>query len=201
MEANLDKFNVFIIENANLEDALVFCNSMGIDKADIEAYETLAINDVRSIKDRSYILSDTKKAFVFGNIKFDAQNALLKLLEEPYRMSYFVFYGDVELLDTIKSRAQIIKKKKNYEKNDKLLNAVRNNNVQEMIEFAAHLQAMNKDEVISVLEGLSRQLSFDDNFTKSDIINRELIKFKRFNLNSKLFLVALFSKLYGGVLK
>lgn len=198
MAEKLEKFNVFIIDNASKEDAIEICRNLGIESKKIFEYDTLKIDDVRNIKNKSSIAVDEKQAFVLGNMGLEAQNALLKLLEEPYPLNYFILYKSGNMLETIKSRAQILRKKTEYKKDETLINALKNSNTKTVFIEAAKLQNLPKEEVVSVLKGAARKLSATQNFKKSSIINRELVKFEQFNLNQKLFLFALFFKLNRG---
>ncbi len=197
-EVLLKKFNVFILENASQEDAIDFCMNIDIDKKSIKVYETLTIDDVRKIKQDSFISTTQKRAFLFNRVRFDAQNALLKTLEEPAYSSYFIFYGDEELLDTIKSRAQIIKGKKHNLQNEELLDAIKNSNIHKLMLSAVKLHTLPKEKLVSILEWIAVELTKSKDFRNSGIINRELSTFKRFNLNQKLFTFALLSKIIGG---
>jgi len=199
MEQNLERFNVFVMDNAGLEDAFLFARQLGIEYQNIFTYEQLKIEDVRKIKDKSSIAVNTKEAFIFGKIGFDAQNALLKLLEEYDRFRYFIFYKTGGLLDTILSRAQSVKIKQNRSKNEKLLEAIKTNEVKSLILKAFEMQSLSRDEIADILQNTSKELSSTNFFDKSNTINRELLRFKQFNFNQKIFLFSLFLKLSGGV--
>ena len=198
MEQNLNRFSVFVMEGASFDDALDFCAELGIEKNNIFVYKNLKIADVRNIKEESALSSNHKCAFVFGEIGFDAQNALLKLLEEPSDSNYFVLYKNDSLLDTVKSRAQLIKRKHVSAFDKELADAIKNNNINALIIKALKMQDYAKDEIVSLLEGTSKELSSSE-FEKSLIINKEIIKLKQFNLNRKLFLFTLFFRLFGSV--
>ncbi len=195
MAEKLEKFNVFVIDNASKDDAIEMCRNLGIENKKIFEYDILKIDDVREIKNKSSIATNEKQAFILGSMGLETQNALLKLLEEPYPLNYFILYKSHNLLETIKSRAQIIRKKIEYEKDEKLINALKNNDIETMLIEAAKLQILSKEDVISVLKGVARALSTTQDFQQSSIINEELVKFEQFNLNQKLFLFALFFKL------
>lgn len=68
----------------------------------------LTIEEVRNIK-RSMLVKDSNKSLyiiAFNSIREESQNALLKLLEEPWENSYvyIIVQNENILLDTIKSR-------------------------------------------------------------------------------------------------
>lgn len=199
MEHNLDRFNVFVMDSAGLEDALLFAKQLGIEQRNTFIYEQLKIEDVRKIKDKSSIAVNEKEAFIFGKIGFDAQNALLKLLEEHDGFRYFIFYKTDDLLETILSRAQNIKVKQNRAKNEELLEAVKTGEAKNLILKAFEMQNLSRDEITDILQNISKELSSTNFFDKSNTINRELFRFKQFNFNQKIFLFSLFLKLSGGV--
>ncbi len=199
MEHNLDRFNVFVMDSAGLEDALLFAKQLGIEQRNTFIYEQLKIEDVRKIKDKSSIAVNEKEAFIFGKIGFDAQNALLKLLEEHDGFRYFIFYKTDDLLETILSRGQNIKVKQNRAKNEELLEAVKTGEAKNLILKAFEMQNLSRDEITDILQNISKELSSTNFFDKSNTINRELFRFKQFNFNQKIFLFSLFLKLSGGV--
>ncbi len=199
MEHNLDRFNVFVMDSAGLEDALLFAKQLGIEQRNMFIYEQLKIEDVRKIKDKSSIAVNEKEAFIFGKIGFDAQNALLKLLEEHDGFRYFIFYKTDDLLETILSRGQNIKVKQNRAKNEELLEAVKTGEAKNLILKAFEMQNLSRNEITDILQNISKELSSTNFFDKSNTINRELFRFKQFNFNQKIFLFSLFLKLSGGV--
>ncbi len=198
MEQHLIGFNVFIINNANLEDAVSFAEKLGVRRDNILTYEQLSIDNVRQIKDISSVAEDEKRAFLLGKIGFDAQNALLKLLEEYEENRYFILYKSDGLLDTIRSRAQAVNIKKNRVTDEALLEFIEKNDMENLILKIDEMKNLPKEAVVAVLESIAYELSYKGLFYKTDIINKELLIFKQFNLNQKLFLLTLFFKLSGG---
>ncbi len=192
------KFNVYVIENATEEDAKNLCHRLGIRDENIEVYPLLKIEDVRQIKQRSRVSTPYPKGFIFGDIRLEAQNALLKLLEEPEPSSYFVIYKTDNLIDTVLSRARIIRKRKEFKPDTELLHAVEANNAAAVMSMLFELQKIPKDQLIYLLEGLSSELAKAKEYRKAAIINRELPRFREYNLNQKLFVFALFFELLGG---
>ncbi len=78
-------------------------------------YDTLTINDARELKEQSWIkpmAEGIKKIFILtmNGITIEAQNALLKLLEEPAEYSHFflIIPSAHLLLPTVKSRISFI---------------------------------------------------------------------------------------------
>ncbi len=192
------RFNVYVIENGSIEEAIELCRKLGIKKENIEIYENLKIDTVRDIKQRSGVTTPYSKAFILGNARMEAQNALLKLLEEPNPTSYFVFYNSDNLIETVLSRAQIIRRKRQIAPDEKLLKALEANSATTVLSYLFELQKMPKDQLIYLLEGLSRELAKTREYRKAAVINRELPKFREYNLNQKLFVFALFFELLGG---
>lgn len=76
------------------------------------SYETFKIDDARSIKNLQSEKTEKGTIFVirFFNITTEAQNALLKVLEEPTSQTYFVliFSQQHNLLVTLRSRLYLV---------------------------------------------------------------------------------------------
>lgn len=77
--------------------------------------DNLSVDDAREIKNQSYIsasVAQSNRIFVikFQAITHEAQNALLKILEEPPENVIFLIFVEYffDLLPTIKSRVQIL---------------------------------------------------------------------------------------------
>lgn len=85
---------------------------------DFFVFDIPAIDDVREIKSISYSSSNENGIKVFlikdiKNIRREAANALLKVIEEPTANNFFVLLApDLEILATIKSRSILYKIKK-----------------------------------------------------------------------------------------
>ncbi len=117
--------NTFIISSKNLEkgkeDALNFARKEKINEFDIEILEfekALGIEDVRNIQKKIFLKpfrGDKKALIVKLNLgaTLEAQNSMLKLLEEPPPSSLiFLITGSYQIfLPTILSRAKIIELK------------------------------------------------------------------------------------------
>lgn len=84
-----------------------------------KTYDTFKIDDARSIKALQSEKTEKASLFVlkFFHITHEAQNALLKVLEEPSQNSYFIliFPYAKELLDTLKSRLHLLRVDDEYE--------------------------------------------------------------------------------------
>lgn len=88
-------------------------------------YENLTIDDARSIKkmhESRPVTAQGKKIFVIvaNNINTEAQNALLKLLEEPASYAYFfiIIPQSGLLLPTVRSRLHFVQSTRSGAKND-----------------------------------------------------------------------------------
>jgi DNA polymerase III delta prime subunit len=80
----------------------------------LREYETFGIDDARELKERAgkRPLEETKKIFIiaFNFITSEAQNALLKMFEEPAEDTHFFIVAPVSaaLLPTLRSRLSIL---------------------------------------------------------------------------------------------
>lgn len=79
-------------------------------------FQNLSIEEARTIKDDSEKMSFSGKMIFlvsFESISLEAQNSLLKVLEEPASDTYFFLVSPQDtLLPTLKSRIQIVKSEK-----------------------------------------------------------------------------------------
>jgi DNA polymerase III delta prime subunit len=75
-------------------------------------YDSFLIDDVRAIKSLAVEKTDKESLFIisFTHINSEAQNTLLKLIEEPKQKTtfFFIFPNAKKLLKTIQSRIEII---------------------------------------------------------------------------------------------
>ncbi len=198
MGENLDKFNVFMLENASKEDAFSLCKGLDVKKEHIFLYEDLKIDDVRKVINLSSSEIDYKQCFIFGEIGYVAQNSMLKMIEEPKENNYFVIYGKKNILDTIKSRAQVIKIKQKNQDLSKLYEFIKEKDSKGFLFHIKEMENNSKDEIIAILDKLSYECSLNGYTEYADYINKKIVTFKEFNLNKKLFLMALFLKIFGG---
>lgn len=128
-----------------------------------EVFITLSIDNSRKLKElhtgRSFI-EDNKRVFIIesNSITHEAQNALLKIFEEPNENSlFFLIMPSIEiLLPTLKSRLFIIKK--NHSEGDT-----------DLIKQGKEFLNMNIGEKISFVNELAKDIS-DEKKTKTDAI-------------------------------
>lgn len=129
-----------------------------------EKFETFGINESRALKDRHSskgYREDSKRIFIIeiSNITHEAQNALLKIFEEPHENShFFIVMPSAELLlPTLRSRLFILSREmdiQDYE-NDK-----------EIKDFLK----LSKKEKIDYVDDIAKRIS-DEEIDKSYAIN------------------------------
>ncbi|PIT91077.1 hypothetical protein COU17_02195 [Candidatus Kaiserbacteria bacterium CG10_big_fil_rev_8_21_14_0_10_49_17] len=108
--------HAYLLSPASREDVFAFIETgLGMPmrgNPDVHIFErdTFTIDDARVLKERENRapLSGTKKVFIvsFSFIQTEAQNALLKVLEEPSESTHFFFFtpSPEQLLGTVRSR-------------------------------------------------------------------------------------------------
>ncbi len=197
MEQPLKKFPTFILKNASLKGALEFCkDELSLHDNNIFVFEQVKIDDVRYIRKQIDINDKNVQCYVLGKIGYDAQNAILKMIEEPPESRYFVFYAGGNLLDTVISRAQVIHLQGGNNDIDlKIVDDILNNRERDVLFCLNDIAKSEKEEIIDILTTVSLRLVESGAFEKGEIIGREIAAFKQFNLNPKIFLYALFVKL------
>ncbi len=151
-------------ENAK-EKALKFLKDKDIDRLDISFFESekqIGIPDIKTIQQNIYLkpIKSKEKAIVISAIQgltIEAQNSLLKLLEEPPANTIIVLLIEsIDLvLPTIKSRCNIIElNNRNNENNDKyinLLSSLEKAGIGEKLKIAQDL-SRNKDKALNTIE-------------------------------------------------
>lgn len=197
MEQSLEKFPTFILKNASLEKAVEFCkNELRLRDNNIFVFEQVKIDDVRHIRKQIDINDKNVQCYVLGKIGYDAQNAILKMIEEPPENRYFIFYAGGNLLDTVISRAQAVHLQSGNNDIDlKIVDDILNSRERDVLFCLNDIAKSEKEEIIDVLTTVSLHLVNSGAFEKGEIIGREIAAFKQFNLNPKIFLYALFVKL------
>ncbi|MEI7777319.1 MAG: hypothetical protein WCI52_01820 [bacterium] len=125
-------------------------------------FENFSIDDARTLKERAGIKASGKKFFIiaFNFITIEAQNSLLKILEEPTASTHFFFItqSSDHLVSTLKSRLAIINKlsitdDKNLIEAKKFLNASKSDRlkmVKEIIEDIADEEKSKADAITFV---------------------------------------------------
>ena len=120
--------------------------------------DDFGINDAKDVVNESYISSQNLKTIIIAANKFNiyAQNALLKILEEPPKNIRFIIIAKSKssLLPTILSRIPVIKNKKIIPKNEFNLN-LKLLSLKDVNEFLKSLNvSLNRDEVGALIEEL-----------------------------------------------
>lgn len=212
--------NTFIISSKNIEladKAIAKINEdNNVSKFDIEIYESekaFGIDNVKKIQQKIFLKpSSGKRKSVTINldkgISIEAQNAMLKLLEEPPASSIIILKTPSSnlFLSTVLSRAQIIElsNQTNNNPTDKHFENI--NGVEEALLLAQNLSE-DKNEAISWLEQTilnlrNEMISNISNKKESLSIRKKIHKFeiahydlKNTNINVRLTLENLFLNL------
>jgi DNA polymerase-3 subunit delta' len=169
---------------------IIVTNNLEKTVEEIDAEEKIVVDEfkvehVNLLKEVSYLASKEKKTIVLAAKKYNifAQNALLKILEEPPKNTDFILittskYG---ILDTIKSRLPIEYKKYEISKNlDINLDKINNNLILELLK-----KDLEKEEIKLIIYKL---------IEKKDLKNKELevlnnaIKMLELNIDKKAIL-------------
>ena len=123
-------------------------------------YESFSIDDARYLKERQQhkSLVGEKKFFIiaFDFITHEAQNSLLKIVEEPTEGTHFFFITSSEkiFLPTLLSRVQVERLDDSVD-NDEVTRAFIVSSLQERLEFLKEsIESKNKVEARSVVEDL-----------------------------------------------
>lgn len=139
----------------------------------LRKYETFTIDNAKEIITFHNIVptTNTKRKIIilyFDNVTVEAQNALLKLLEESadYANFFIIIPSSHLLLDTVKSRMQVVKI--NSEDNEELVKAATSflgQNISKRLEFVKNtIEEINKEkktkqylvEFLNCLQGVVR---------------------------------------------
>ncbi len=185
------RFSTFVFENGNEDDAVDFLVSLGVDKVNIFHFDPLKIDDVRRIKEEAEIEKDYRIGFVIGDLSFEAQNALLKLTEEPKEGVYFAFYKTENLLDTIYSRAQVVRLKRKLDIDEDFIKALEEQDKEAILRFLFSLSG--KTDILNLLRFLVNYYSRKAQIKKAREIMGFFKAYREFNLNEKLLLANIFS--------
>lgn len=158
--------NTYIISSKNLDltkneiDKITKENKVDIfDIETVEFEKALGIEDVRNIQKKIFLkpLKGARKAIILNISKgatIDAQNSMLKLLEEPPPSSIIILLTDNyhNFLPTILSRAKIIEIKNEIEIDTKSINQILEIEGEGDALYLAQLVSKEKDDAINFLE-------------------------------------------------
>ncbi len=123
-------------------------------------YESFSIDDARYLKERQQhkSLAGGKKFFIiaFDFITHEAQNSLLKIVEEPTEGTHFFFITSSEkiLLPTLLSRVQVERLHSSVDE-EGVIKAFVAGSLNERLEFLKDIiESKNKAEARSIVDGL-----------------------------------------------
>ncbi len=129
-----------------------------------EKFDSFGINESRALKERHSskgYTEDSKRIFIIeiSNITHEAQNALLKIFEEPHENShFFIIMPSAELLlPTLRSRLHILPREINENDSDKL------NEIKKFLK-------LSKKEKIDYVDDIAKRIS-DEEINKSSAID------------------------------
>jgi len=124
-------------------------------------FESFSIDDARKLRDRQSqkALSDGRKIFVIETltITVEAQNALLKVFEEPTSGTHFFIITPSAhvFLPTLRSRVVIIARENEEIKNSRPIQEFVTMTPSERLKFVADIiENKNKEQAIELVEGL-----------------------------------------------
>ena len=145
-------------------------------KGEIIRKDEMKIEDVREIERLAYITEKNKKVIVLAAEKFNvfAQNALLKLIEEPPKNVEFIIVTNSKhtLLDTVLSRVFI--EKVNFEKENTFkLEKITNDYILELL-----TSNLEKDDIKALLKEILKNKELNE--TQMEILSNA---FKMLELN------------------
>ncbi len=186
----LEKFSTFIFENGDVERAIQFFKELGVERRNIRVFEQLKIDDVRGLRDETGIQRDYKLAFVIGDLSFEAQNALLKLTEEAPDGVYFGFYKCENLLDTVYSRAQVVRFRREFGVDKAFGEALLKGDKEAVFKFL--FSSRDKPDILSKLKFLINFYSEKGVPEKAETLMDFYKDLKEFNLNETLMLINVF---------
>ncbi len=206
---------LFVSKNKKnaLDYALNFLNKKNISKFDIsltEEEKQIGIGDIKKIKQIAYFKPSKgkEKAIIISAVQgltIEAQNSLLKLLEEPPANTIIILLIESKdsVLETIQSRCKIIKinnkeEEEINEKYSKLLNSLEKAKIGEKLKIAEDL-AKNKEEALKAIEKMilitrDKLLKSGDNnlIEKINKLQKAYTIIKNTNVNLRLALENLF---------
>lgn len=156
-----------------------------------EKFESFGINESRALKERHSskgYTEDSKRIFIIeiSNITHEAQNALLKIFEEPHENShFFIIMPSAELLlPTLRSRLFILPKEINE------IDKAKINGIKEFLK-------LSKKEKVNYVDDIAKRIS-DEEINKSfavDFLNNLLLVLSNDKIKNKIALKAIIKAL------
>ena len=165
--------HVYILENWTEKDILevtdeikkVLVKDVDVNDIFFDNFGNLNIKEVRNIKEKAYISAIKKVKLFFikiSDITREAENALLKLFEEPPSNShFFIFSPDIKFSKTILSRVIKIKGQNDEENQD--IKKFLKMSIGEKIEMAKKIsdktkEDRDKNEILDFLSALEKEI-------------------------------------------
>ncbi|MCI5969209.1 DNA polymerase III subunit delta' [Helicobacter sp.] len=141
--------------NDPIESANVYFHTQEPQNTRLFCANELDIDTARAIIDESYIASEGIKQILIAALSYNAyaQNALLKVLEEPPSGTIFIIYTKMKslLLPTMRSRLPVINRSQ----------------VQRLPHFSLSLKTLNLESVYQFLK--EREKEFNNPFLKEEV--------------------------------
>lgn len=163
-----------------------------------KTYDSFKIDDAREVKQLQSEKTEKSSIFIleFSIINTEAQNALLKVLEEPTANTYFIliFPNTRYLLPTLQSRLSLVRSnstQKSDEKSRLVFMSFFNMNLQDRFAFIKQITdkkqdpLLKKSEVVAFLNEAETFYSKKENKSKHDITIMESIFNSRNYLQAK----------------
>jgi len=210
LSSNIIITNQGVDETQNLLQELKITNTQNNPDVKIIGLEKkktkIAIEEIRKAKEWAYIkpYQQDKKILIIENgekLSTEAQNSMLKTLEEPptYLLIFIITNSTDSLLDTVKSRCNIIKKenKTQAENNfDLTLNSIYNKELAESLDAIEKLVGDDDSRlnIVNFTKSLQTELSKNaSNFPIStyDVLNQAETDLESTNVSPKMSLYKL----------
>lgn len=207
----------FIISSKNLEKGTEEAKKLSANEKvdifdlDIIEFENLGIEEIRQIQKKLFLkpFKGEKKSLVLvlsGNVSDEAQNSMLKMLEEPPLSSliFIVARNHSNFLPTILSRVKVIELKEERITDKKLFDEI--TKIQTNGDALTLAQNLSKDKIKAIewiedliLSARERMIEIVDNKTEALVLNKIINKLtlahydlKNTNTNARLILENLF---------
>lgn len=164
-------------------------NIKGNPDLSIAEYETFGIEDARSVTERQEKMSfsEGRKIFVisFNFITREAQNALLKTLEEPTPNTHFFITapGSAMLLPTLRSRLSFVSFDETVRESDevkKFLKASPDVRLKIMEKFKDAENETKKSELLFFLDEIEKELGGKTLSKENASVLKELLELKKY---------------------
>jgi len=163
--------------------------------------DSIGVDDIREIKKSLlYKPIEGEKSFFILKIKgltVYAQNALLKILEEPPSYICFILWGSpFPLLNTVRSRAISFHGKKERKDVSEFVRVLQQHNLKQYIELANRLtEIKDRDKIFGLIEAANLEMC-KEHTDYAKILEQFSLHIKNYNINIKLLWLSLFLKLY-----